>query len=136
MALTIGGGKPIVQRLSDLLNGRRSTWGRLAKSAISPTLKDVTPGDLAMIFPHRIVKNLIEGITVLDNIIEGLLSNNTLLYAPEIKFYDTNYQVSPNMETTCDSFFVAGDASGHSRGIVYAAVTGIVAAEGVLSKEI
>jgi uncharacterized FAD-dependent dehydrogenase len=134
MALTIGGGKPIVQRLTDLLNGRRSTWGRLNKSAISPTLTDVTPGDIGMVFPHRIVRNLIEGITVLDEIISGLLSNNTLLYAPEIKFYDTNYKVSKTMETTCKNFFVAGDASGHSRGIVYAAVTGIVAAEGVLDK--
>jgi len=134
MALTIGGGKPIVQRLSDLLNGRRSTWGRLAKSAITPTLMDVTPGDIGMVFPHRIVRNLIEGITVLDEIISGLLSNNTLLYAPEIKFYDTNYEVTNIMETTCENFFVAGDASGHSRGIVYAAVTGIVAAEGVLTK--
>ncbi len=115
MALTIGGGKPIVQRLSDLLNGRRSTWGRLAKSAITPTLMDVTPGDIGMIFPHRIVRNLIEGITVLDKIISGLLSNNTLLYAPEIKFYDTNYKVSNLMETTCDNFFVAGVASWHSR---------------------
>ena len=134
MALTIGGGKPIVQRLTDLLNGRRSTWGRLAKSSITPTLKDLTPGDIGMVFPHRIVRNLIEGITVLDEIISGLLSNNTLLYAPEIKFYDTNYKVSNMMETTCQNFFVAGDASGHSRGIVYAAVTGIVAAEGVLTK--
>ncbi len=134
MALTIGGGKPIVQRLTDLLNGRRSTWGRLRKSAISPTLEDVTPGDIGMVFPHRIVRNLIEGITVLDNIISGLMSNNTLLYAPEIKFYDTNYKVSNTMETTCNNFFVAGDASGHSRGIVYAAVTGIVAAEGVINK--
>ncbi|MBN2281410.1 MAG: NAD(P)/FAD-dependent oxidoreductase [Candidatus Marinimicrobia bacterium] len=134
MAMTIGGGKPIIQRLSDLLNGRRSTWGRLAKSAITPTLMDVTPGDIGMVFPHRIVRNLIEGITVLDEIISGLLSNNTFLYAPEIKFYDTNYHVTPYMETTCKNFFVAGDASGHSRGIVYAAVTGIVAAEGVLVK--
>ncbi|MFP4547067.1 MAG: NAD(P)/FAD-dependent oxidoreductase [Fidelibacterota bacterium] len=134
MAMTIGGGKPIIQRLSDLLNGRRSTWGRLNKSAIAPTLTDVTPGDIGMVFPHRIVRNLIEGITVLDEIIGGLLSNNTLLYAPEIKFYDTNYKVTSEMETTCDNFFVAGDASGHSRGIVYAAVTGMVAAEGVMNK--
>ncbi len=132
LATTIGGGKPIIQRLTDLLSGRRSTWDRIGKSAIIPTLQKATPGDIAMTFPHRIVTNLIEGLNVLNEIISGLRSNNTLLYAPEIKFYDTTYQVSPNMETSQDNFFVAGDASGHSRGIVYSAVTGIIAAQGVI----
>ncbi|MDO9549104.1 MAG: NAD(P)/FAD-dependent oxidoreductase [Candidatus Marinimicrobia bacterium] len=133
LATTIGGGKPILQRLRDFVNGRRSTWDRIAKSAVSPTLTDVTPGDIAMAFPQRIVTNLMEGLSVLNHIISGLESNSTLLYAPEIKFYDTKYQVSSNLETNVKNFFVAGDASGHSRGIIYSAVTGILAAEGVLS---
>jgi len=132
LATTIGGGKPIIQRLSDFLGGRRSTWSRIAKSAIAPTLKDATPGDIAMAFPSRIVNNLDEGLTVLNKVIPGLQSKNTLLYAPEIKFYDTKYNVSKFMETSMENFFVAGDASGHSRGIVYAAVTGMFAADGVL----
>lgn len=133
LATTIGGGKPIIQRLRDFVSGRRSTWDRIAKSAITPTLLDVTPGDIAMAFPQRIVTNLMEGLDVLNNIIHGLQSSNTLLYAPEIKFYDTKYTVSPNLETNLRNFFVAGDASGHSRGIIYSAVTGIFAAEGVLN---
>ncbi|HSV94707.1 MAG TPA: hypothetical protein VLH94_01875, partial [Spirochaetia bacterium] len=32
LATTIGGGKPILQRLKDLQRGRRSTWSRLSKS--------------------------------------------------------------------------------------------------------
>jgi uncharacterized FAD-dependent dehydrogenase len=132
LATTIGGGQPIIQRLTDFLSGRRSTWDRIAKSAILPTLPAATPGDIAMAFPHRIVTNLIEGIQVLNQIIYGLESNNTLLYAPEIKFYDTKYQVTPNMETSIRNLFVAGDASGHSRGIVYSAVTGLFAADGVM----
>ena len=133
LATTIGGGKPILQRLRDFVNGRRSTWDRIAKSAVSPTLTDVTPGDIAMAFPQRIVTNLMEGLNILNHIISGLESNSTLLYAPEIKFYDTKYQVSPKLETNLKNFFVAGDASGHSRGIIYSAVTGILAAEGVLT---
>lgn len=132
LATTIGGGKPILQRLTDFVSGRRSTWDRIAKSAVTPTLSDVTPGDIAMAFPHRIVTNLMEGLSVLNHIISGLQSNSTLLYAPEIKFYDTKYTVTPNLETNVNNFFVAGDASGHSRGIIYSAVTGIFAAEGVL----
>ncbi|HDP67196.1 MAG TPA: FAD-binding protein [Candidatus Marinimicrobia bacterium] len=132
LATTIGGGKPILQRLRDFVNGRRSTWDRIGKSAVTPTLTDVTPGDIAMAFPQRIVTNLMEGLSVLNHIISGLESNSTLLYAPEIKFYDTKYKVTPDMETNIKNFFVAGDASGHSRGIIYSAVTGILAAEGVL----
>jgi uncharacterized FAD-dependent dehydrogenase len=132
LATTIGGGKPILQRLTDFVSGRRSTWDRIAKSAVTPTLSDVTPGDIAMAFPHRIVTNLMEGLSELNHIISGLQSNSTLLYAPEIKFYDTKYTVTPNLETNVNNFFVAGDASGHSRGIIYSAVTGIFAAEGVL----
>ncbi len=132
LATTIGGGKPIIQRLTDFMTGRRSSWDRLAKSALSPTLTEATPGDIAMAFPARIVTNLIDALTVLNKIISGLVSNNTILYAPEIKFYDTTYEVTKYLETSIPNFFVAGDASGHSRGIVYAAVTGMFAAEGVL----
>ena len=132
LATTIGGGKPIIQRLTDFLSGRRSTWDRISRSSIVPTLKDATPGDIAMAFPQRIATNLMEGLNVLNAIISGLVSNNTLLYAPEIKFYDTKYNVTPFMETSIRNFFVAGDASGHSRGIVYSAVTGMFAAEGVM----
>jgi uncharacterized FAD-dependent dehydrogenase len=132
LATTIGGGKPIIQRLRDFVTGRRSTWDRIAKSAVKPTLNDATPGDIAMAFPQRIVTNLMEGLSVLNHIISGLESNSTLLYAPEIKFYDTKYSVSANLETNVANLFVAGDASGHSRGIIYSAVTGILAAEGVL----
>jgi uncharacterized FAD-dependent dehydrogenase len=43
LTTTIGGGKPIVQRFSDLKKGRRSTWERIGKSYANPTLKKVTP---------------------------------------------------------------------------------------------
>jgi uncharacterized FAD-dependent dehydrogenase len=102
---------------------------------ISPTLKDVVPGDIAMAMPNRIVTNIIEAIERLDTVIEGISSDSTLLYAPEIKFYDTKYRIGRFLETNIENLFVAGDASGYSRGIVYAAVTGMIAAEGILLKE-
>ncbi len=131
LATTIGGGKPILQRLKDLNDGRRSTEERIRRAAITPTLTDVTPGDISMALPSRVVVNLSEGLERLNYIIPGLSADNTLLYAPEIKFYDTRYPVSTMMETGCSRFYIAGDASGYSRGIVYAAVTGLIAAEGI-----
>lgn len=128
LATTIGGGKPIVQRLKDLAQGRRSTLDRLRRAAVNPTLASFTPGDVSMALPHRVVVDLVEAVDVLDRLIPGLASEGTLVCAPEIKFYDTRYTVGKGMETELPGFYVAGDASGHSRGIVFAAVTGVLAA--------
>ncbi len=134
LATTIGGGRPILQRYKDLKKGRRSTWGRINKAPIEPTLKDVTPGDISMAMPQRVVQNVIEALEKLNEVIPGIASDTTLIYAPEIKFYDTKYETDKWLETNVNGLFVAGDASGFSRGIVYAAVTGIIAARGVLRK--
>jgi hypothetical protein len=85
-----------------------------------------------MALPHRVVLDVVEAIECLDRIIPGLNSDGTLIYAPEIKFYDTRYQVQEGMETGLPGFYVAGDASGHSRGIVFAALTGILAARHII----
>ncbi len=128
LATTIGGGKPILQRLKDLKQGRRSTADRIRRASVRPSLDTFTPGDVSMALPHRVVVDMVEAVDVLDRVIPGLASEGTLVYAPEIKFYDTRYEVGPGMETALPGFYVAGDASGHSRGIVFAAVTGVLAA--------
>ena len=87
LATTIGGGKPVLQRMGDLRRGRRTTKERLAKNLVVNTLKDVTPGDISMALPHRIVMDIIEGLETLNEIIPGVTSDSTLLYAPEVKFY-------------------------------------------------
>ena len=132
---TLGGGKPIIQRLGDLRHKRRSTWSRINKSHISPTLTDVVPGDISMAFPQRILQNLIEGLEKLDNIIPGLASNSTLLYAPEIKFYAQKIMTDKNLRVESEyPIYVAGDGAGISRGIVGAAATGIIAARGIIKE--
>ena len=130
----LGGEKPIIQRLIDFEKGRRSTWDRISRSTVKPTLRDVTPGDISMGLPYRVVSNLIEGLERLDNIAPGIYSSNTLLYAPEIKYYSMKAVVDSNMETVVDNLFVAGDGVGLSRGINVAAATGILAARGIARK--
>ncbi|MFH1432683.1 MAG: NAD(P)/FAD-dependent oxidoreductase [archaeon] len=134
LATTIGGGKPILQRLRDLRRGKRSTWERLKKSYVSPTLKAVTPGDISMALPHRVVMNIIQGLEKLDKVVPGVAEDGTLLYAPEIKFYSMKFDVKNNMETNLPNLFVAGDGAGVSRGIVASAATGIIAARGIIGK--
>ncbi len=133
LATTIGGGKPIVQRMGDLRRGRRSTWERIERNLVRNTLSDVTPGDISMALPHRITMDIIEGLEKLNEIIPGVASDSTLLYAPEIKFYAMRIKVDRNMQTTVKHLFAAGDGTGLSRDIVNAAATGILAARGVMN---
>ena len=131
---TLGGGRPILQRLGDLIRGRRSTWERIRKGNVDPTLKSVTPGDIAMAMPHRVVTDIIEGLQKLDHVIPGVASPSTLLYAPEVKFSANRLIVNQDLETPVENIFAAGDGAGLSRGIVTAAATGVIAARGVLKK--
>jgi uncharacterized FAD-dependent dehydrogenase len=134
LATTIGGGKPILQRMGDLTSGRRSTPERIERNQVKNTLRDVTPGDISMAMPHRVVMNIIEGLEQLNEVIPGVASDSTLLYAPEIKFYATRVEVDGNMESSVRNLFAAGDGAGMSRDIVNAAATGVLAARGILGK--
>ncbi len=128
----LGGGKPILQSVSDLRDGRRSTWSRLEKSFVEPSLKDVVPGDISMGMPHRIVLNILEGLELLDKVMPGINAGSTLLYAPEVKFRSSKINTKKNMETSIKGLFVAGDAAGLSGSITGASVTGVMAGRGML----
>ena len=130
----LGGEKPIIQRLADLKSGRRSTWDRINKSYVKPTLMDVTPGDIAMALPHRIVTNILEGLEMLDKVMPGINSGATLLYAPEIKLRSSKISTNKNLETDIPGLYVAGDAAGVSGNIVGAGATGVIASRGILEK--
>ena len=133
LVTTIGGRRPVIQRLGDLHKGRRSTEERIGRNPVENTLKDVTPGDISMALPHRIVMDIIEGLEILNQIIPGANADSTLLYAPEIKFYARELAVDGNLQTSINGLYAAGDGAGLSRGIVSAAATGILAGRGIAS---
>ena len=135
LANLIGGGKPILQRFGDLKRGRRSTWGRVQKSFIEPTLRDVVCGDIAMALPERILTNIIEGLEKLNMVVRGVANEETLLYAPEIKFFATQVETASNLETSIKGLYVAGDGPGVAGNIVSAAATGIMPAKAILSEK-
>ena len=134
IANILGGGKPIIQRLGDLKRGRRSTWKRIEKSHVTPTFNNVVPGDIAMALPNRLVIDIIEGLDALNEVIPGVASNSTLLYAPEIKLYAMRTEIDQGLKTGIEGLYVAGDGAGVSRGIVGAAATGIIASNDILRK--
>jgi hypothetical protein len=105
---------------------------------VKPTLSlnKVSPGDLRLAFAGKIIDKLSEMLERLDQLVSGGAISNpgNNLYAPEIKFYNTNIKTDNTMETNINGFYVAGDGVGKSRGIVGAGITGILAARGILSK--
>ncbi len=130
-ATLLGGGKPLLQRLADLQMGRRSTWDRIDKSYVNPTLKEVTPGDIALAMPFRMVTNLLEGLEILDTVLPGINAGSTLLYAPEIKLRGNRIKVNNKMQSQIKNLYLAGDGPGLAGNIVGAAVSGIFAARGM-----
>ena len=132
IANVLGDGKPIIQSLKDLKNGRRSEWHRIKKGFIEPTLKDCVAGDLALVLPHRILINILEGLEKLDKIIPGVANDETLLYGPEIKFFSNEIQTNNKFKLDNYNIYFVGDGAGKAGNIVTAAATGIVAAQDIL----
>ena len=134
IANVLGDGKPIIQSLKDLKSGRRSEWHRINKGFIEPTLKDCVAGDLALVLPHRIIDNILEGLEKLDKIIPGVANDDTLLYGPEIKFFSNEIETDNNFKLESDNIYFIGDGAGKAGNIVTAAATGLVAARDILNK--
>ena len=134
LATLIGGGRPILQRYGDLRRGRRSTWNRIRNSYIEPTLTNVVCGDIAMALPERILTNLVDGLERLNQVIPGVANDETLLYAPEIKFFATQVETDSQLETGVRGLFVAGDGPGVAGNIVSAAATGLIAARAIVHR--
>ena len=134
IANVLGDGKPIIQSLKDLRNGRRSEWHRINKGFIEPTLKDCVAGDLALVMPHRIINNILEGLEKLDKIIPGVNNDDTLLYGPEIKFFSNEIQTDNNFKLEKANVYFIGDGAGKAGNIVTAAATGLVAARDILER--
>lgn len=123
LANLLGGGV-IIQRLGDLLAGRRSTEQRLMRGQIEPTLKEATPGDLSLVLPYRHLKSIIEMLRALDQIAPGVYSRNTLLYGVEVKFYSSRIEVDNCLETKIKNLYAGGDGAGITRGLMQASVSG------------
>ena len=134
IANVLGDGKPIIQSLKDLRNARRSEWHRINKGFIEPTLKDCVAGDLALVLPHRIITNILEGLETLDKIIPGVNNDDTLLYGPEIKFFSNEIETDNKFKLEKDNIYFVGDGAGKAGNIVTAAATGLVAARDILER--
>lgn len=125
----------LVQRLGDLEAGRRSTSDRIARSVVTPTLKNATPGDLSFVLPYRYLADIREMLEALDNIAPGVHSRDTLLYGIEVKFYSSRLELSNSLETKIRNLFTIGDGAGVTRGLIQASASGVIVAREILKRE-
>ncbi len=128
----LSGNKILVQRYGDFRRGRRTTEPRLYRNNIIPTLKDAVPGDLSLVLPYRIMKDIEEMIVALNHITPGLASDETLLYGVEVKFYSNKVSVNGNFETSIKDLHVLGDGAGITRGLIQASCNGVCFARHLL----
>jgi hypothetical protein len=124
----------IIQRLGDLLDGRRSTPDRINRCITRPTLISATPGDLSFVLPYRHLKSIIEMLEALDRITPGIFSRHTLIYGVEVKFYTNRVKISPALETDIQNLFLIGDGAGITRGLMQASISGILAGDEILKR--
>ena len=128
-------GGVLVQRFGDLLDGRRSTPGRIKDSIIKPTLECAVPGDLSLVLPYRQLLSIIEMLYALDKIAPGVASRYTLLYGVEVKFYSARPKLTDELESKeIKNLFAIGDGAGVTRGLMQASASGVHAARVMASR--
>lgn len=126
-------GKILVQTFGDFRRGRRTTEERLCRNNLIPTLKDAVPGDLSLVFPHRIMVDIEEMIMALDKVTPGIASDETLLYGVEVKFYSNKVVVNKDFETNVKGLRAIGDGASVTRGLQQASANGISVARSILA---
>lgn len=125
-------GRILVQTFGDFRRGRRTTEERLCRNNLIPTLKDAVPGDLSLVFPHRIMVDIEEMILALDKVTPGIASDETLLYGVEVKFYSNKVVVNRDFETNVKGLRAIGDGASVTRGLQQASANGLSVARSIL----
>lgn len=115
----------LVQRLGDVLKGKRTWENELSSNSVIPTLRSAVPGDITYAYPYRTMTDILQFIKGLDNVIPGFADPANLLYAPEAKFYCNKLKLSSEFETSIKGLYSIGDGGGLTRGLMMASCSGV-----------
>lgn len=126
LANMLGDGHLLVQRYGDILDGKRTWQKELAQSNVKPTLPDAVAGDITAALPYRSMTNIINFIQAVDQVVPGFAGTETLLYAPELKFYSNRVKMDTDLNTNLKGLHCLGDSSGWTRGLMMASVMGVL----------
>lgn len=123
-------GRLLVQRLVDYRAGRPSEPNDL--EGIEMSCQTAVPGDVRPLLPAEFFCRMDLFLERLDGLAPGFVDETAVIYAPAIEWWMEQIQVDDlSMGTSVPGLRVCGDGSGWSQGIVHAAATGILAAEGI-----
>lgn len=122
----LANGQILVQRFGDILEGKRTWQEELDRSNVRPSLPDAIAGDITSALSYRTMMNIINFIKAVDEVVPGFAATETLLYAPEIKFYSNRVKMDEELNTNIENFYCLGDSSGWTRGLMMASVMGVV----------
>ena len=125
----LGDGHILVQRLGDIKSGKRTWQHELDRSNLCPTLKDAVAGDITSALPYRTMTSILGFIEQMDMVVHGFAANETLLYAPEIKFYSNRIKMDADFNTSVQNLYCLGDSSGWTRGLMMASAMGVALAD-------
>lgn len=128
----LGDGNILVQRLGDIRNGKRTWQKELSQGNVRPTLPDAVAGDITSAIPYRTMISILSFIDQVDKVVPGFASSETLLYAPEIKFYSNRIRMDADLNTSVKNLYCLGDSSGWTRGLMMASVMGVIMAKKLL----
>ncbi len=124
LANMLGAGRLLVQRFGDIQDGKRTWAHELDRSNVRPTLPDAVAGDITNALPYRTMTSIINFMLAVDQAIPGFAAGETLLYAPELKFYSNRVVLGEGFETSLPGLHCLGDSSGWTRGLMMASVMG------------
>lgn len=125
MVNMLGSGHILVQRLGDIKAGKRTWQEELSRTNLKPTLQDAVAGDITAAIPYRTLVSILNFIEQVDKVVPGFASNETLLYAPELKFYSNRVKMDKELNTNVKNLHCLGDASGWTRGLMMSSAMGV-----------
>lgn len=121
----LGKGNVLVQRLGDILKGKRTWENELKNNSVVPTLKTAIAGDITYAIGYRTMVDILEFIKRMDKVIPGFANQDNLLYAAEIKFYSNQLIIDRNFKTSVEGLYSIGDGGGLTRGLIMASASGV-----------
>ena len=92
-------------------------------------------GDITSALPYRTMTSIVNFMLAVDQAIPGFASAETLLYAPELKFYSNRVRMDERFATNVRGLHCLGDSSGWTRGLMMASVMGYLMG-GYLAEEL
>lgn len=129
-AAQAGHGGLVAQRFIDYQAGRRTSQAALA--GIDLTCAAAAPSDLREVLPPEFFAAMDIFTARLESLIPGFIDDRSVAYAPAIEWWMDRVVVDEHFGVPeIPGLAICGDGSGWSQGIVHAAATGLLAAEGL-----